>query len=70
MRIMKYTHSVVNLINTGTPKDPIWMYRAKTYIPGQPDKILYQSETLPKRDDAVRQINEMLSIHTDIINMW
>ena len=70
MRIMKYTQSVVNLINTGTPKDPIWMYRAKTYIPGQPDKILYRSETLPKRDDAVRQINEMLSIHTDIINRW
>lgn len=68
--VMKYAQSSVSLINTGTPKDPIWMYKAKTYIPGHPDKILYQSDTLSKRTDAVRQINEMLKIHTDIINMW
>jgi hypothetical protein len=67
---MKYVRSVVNMINTGTPRDPIWMYRAKTYQPGHPDKVLYQSETLPNRDWAVKQINEMLAIHTDIINMW
>ena len=67
---MKYTQSFVSLINTGTPKDPIWMYRAKTIVAGHPDKILYQSDTVPKRDDAVKQINEMLAIHTDIINMW
>ena len=67
---MKYTHSVVSMINTGTPSDPIWMYRAKTILAGHPDKILYQSDTVPKRDMAVKQINEMLAIHTDIINVW
>ena len=70
MRIMKYTHSIVSLINTGMPKDPIWMYKAKTILAGHPDKVLYESDTLPKRDDAVRQINDMLKIHTDIINRW